>query len=120
MNPILQIIFKKRLLRLWIGLSLLGGLYAPLRAQMCPAGWTSLAKGILYPVSAAGMPNSSYINNFINGGADRVVVRAETVFYLSKKSLSCFMQPLETHRVFALCKRPNSHFIKLFENEQNN
>ncbi len=82
MNPILQIIFKKRLL--WIGLSLLGGLYAPLRAQTCPAR-----------VSAVGTPNSSYINNIIIGGADGV-------------------------RVFALCKRPNSHFIKLLENEQNN
>lgn len=86
MNPILQIIFKKRLL--WIGLSLLGGLYAPLRAQTCPARF-------LYPVSVVGTPNSSYINNIIIGGADGV-------------------------RVFALCKRPNSHFIKLLENEQNN
>lgn len=72
MNPIIQTIFKKRLLRLWIGLSLLGGLYAPLRAQTCPAGWTSVANGTLYPVSAT--LNGNAINNIVFGGADGNIV----------------------------------------------
>lgn len=72
--------FRKTDRWLWLlflaGISLALSLSTTVRAQTCPAGWTSVANGTIYPVSVTGTANSGSINNILFGGADGNAVLA--------------------------------------------
>lgn len=77
MNAIVQLMTKWR--RQWLLLSigfLLGG-HSVIWAQ-CPAGWTSVASGTIYPDTATGGIYAGSPNNVIYGGADGQVVQVNT------------------------------------------